>query len=331
MKILYTYNKKAAEKLLTAAIAMTAVMLTASCEYKDLNEPLPGPPTFLLNFDGENVDSIPNDYLTVFYPLDEYDDIDKKKGYYVREINGRTAKITGIPAGRYKVTAWNKFLEHTKVDINADRNKIVAYAQQYFTTGETPDKVLDSLYYGQPVMDTSDYMVHANEEDFELHEGIENQFLTLYPDSMVITVEYKLEGIKSLELAKQVKGTLDNVAKCRYPAFDNKTKDSCTVMFDCQFDAQENTVYGKFYLFDIEPQELSSLSHHLILFFWLNGNNIYFPIDVTQAFEAYRNGDSRLLIKVSDMNIDLKDYVATTGTFDLNINGYEDVEIEISW
>lgn len=323
--------KKSIHVLISMATAVIIAAGAASCEYKELDEPEYNSPSFLLNFVFEHVDSIPNDYLVVFYPMDDNNNIDESKGYYVREINGKAAYITGIPAGNYKITAWNKFLEHTRVDINSDRNKTVAYAQQYFTTADMPIKVLDSLYHGQTIMDTPDYMTHANEENFELLNGIENQRLTLYPDSMVVTVEYRLRGVKSLGMAKQIKAAVNNVARYRYPAFDNNTKDTCTVMFDCRFDAQDSLIYGNFYVFGIEPQELSKLSHKMVLFFWLNGNNIYLPIDVTQAFRAYKKDDKKILIEMPDLNIDLKDYIPTSGTFDVDINSWEDVDIEISW
>ncbi len=323
-------NKKVYIPIISAAVMLLSAGLI-SCDYKDLDEPELNAPSFLLNFAFEHVDSIPNDYLVVFYPMNDNQNIDKSKGYYVREINGKAAYITGIPAGKYKITAWNKFLEHTRVDINADRNKTVAYAQQYFTTADMPARMLDSLYYGQTIMDTPDYMTHANVENFELLNDVENQKMTLHPDSMVVTIEYKLRGVKSLGMAKQIKATINNVAKYRYPAFDNITKDTCTVMFDCHFNPSDSLIYGKFYVFGIDPQETSVLSHKMVLFFWMNGNNIYLPIDVTEELQAYRKEDKKILIELPDLNIDLKDYIPTSGTFNVDVNSWENVDIEISW
>ena len=204
-------TKKHILVFMTAVITMVTGML--SCEYKDLDEYDYSSPSFILNLNCDRVDSIPDKYLVVFYPMDG-------QGYYAREISGQSAVINNIPAGQYKVTAWNKYLEHTRVDIDADRNKTVAYAYPYFTTTELPIKVLDSLYNGQTIYDVPDYMVHANTEFFELYKATENQELTIQADSMVITVELRLHGIASLSLAKQVKATVNNVAKYRFPAFE---------------------------------------------------------------------------------------------------------------
>lgn len=324
-------NKEYKLRVVRKAIVMIAGVLVglSSCDYKDLDEPDYGAPSFTLRYEFDNVDSIPRDFLVVFYPVDENMNIGDSRGYFVREVNKKSAVINGIPAGQYKITTWNKDLYHTRVDINSDRNKTVAYAQQYMTTSDMPVKVLDSIYYGQVIYDVPDYMVHANTEFFELLNWKEDQELVMHPDSMVITIELRLHGIASLGMAKQIKASLNNVAKYRYPAFDNCTEDTCTVLFDCGFSAADSLVYADFNVFGVDPTK--QLPHLMVLFFWLNGNNIFLPIDVTDAFLNYIDGKNRLVINIPDLNIDLKDFIPASGTFEINVNGWENVEQEIYW
>lgn len=313
-------------------LAMSAVLTAGlySCEYKDLEEEGTIPTSLILNFDFANVDSIPSDYWVAFYPADA--NAAHANGPFLREINDTVAVINGLPAGIYSVTAWNKFLEHTHVEITSDRSKMYSVANNYFSTSETPIKVLDSIYYNQPIMDTPDFMIHANRENFVLLQNNgENQFLTLKADSMVVTVEYKLGGIKNLGLVRQLRSAMNNVAKYRYLAYDNLTRDTCTIMFDSQFDANAETVYGKFYVFGVEPTELQNLSHKMVMFFWLRGNNIFVPIDITKAFANYDKNNKRFVIDIPDINIDLADYIPQSGNFDVNVNSWEDVEIEVTW
>ena len=47
----------------------------------------------------------------------------------------------------------------------------------------------------------------------------------------------------------------------------------------------------------------------MIFFFWITGNQVYVPLDVTKAFARVTKNDDYLLIESQDLGIDLKDYV----------------------
>ena len=195
---------------------------------------------------------------------------------------------------------------------------------------DTPT-VVDSLFNGQKVLDYPDYMVHANKVDVEVLYGVNNQMLTLNPDSMVVTIDYIIHGIGGLSWVKQIRGAINNVAGKRYIAFDNRTEDAVSVMFDCRYNDEDSLVYGSFYVFGIEPTEITNLNHKMILFFWMNGGKVYLPIDVTNAFAAYRRENKKILIDIPSLGIDLRDYISSKNTFDIDLDEWEDVKIDIGF
>ncbi len=290
------------------AMLTAATMLTA-CNYKDLDDNSGGivkKTKFTLLFDWENVDSVPQSMRVVFYPkdLNIY-----AQGYTVFDVLNRDTVIE-LPAGIYDVTAWNNDTEHIITSTYTKQKAAYATTGNYSPHGDVNvPKVLDSLYHSQRVLDYPDYMVHANKDLFELSTRDNIQSLVLNPDSMVVTVEVKLHGIAGLEWCHNIRGAVNNIAGKRFMAYDNLTADTVTIMFDAQAHAADSTVTAKFWVFGIEPTDLSFLSHKMIFFFWITGNQVYIPLDVTKAFAKVTKENSYLHIESQDLGVDLKDYV----------------------
>lgn len=290
------------------AITMAAMTFTA-CEYKDFGDEggsSKRKTKFMLVFDWDKVDSIPQSMRVVFYPhdLSQY-----AQGYTTFDVLNRDTTIE-LPAGIYDVTAWNNDMEHVITSTYTKQEATYATTGNYSPHGDANiPKVLDSLYHGQRVLDYPDYMVHANRMQFELSEKDNIHRLVLAPDSMVVTVEIKLHGIAGLEWCRNIRGTINNVAGKRYMAYDNLTADTVAIMFDAQAHAEDSTVTAKFWVFGLEPTDLTSLQHKMIFFFWITGNQLYVPLDVTNIIARAKKDDTYVLIESSDLNIDLKDYV----------------------
>jgi len=289
-------------------IAALGLMLTA-CEYKDLGDFGRGkikkiPVT--LHFDWQQVDSIPNSMRVVFYPDDK---TNYAQGYTFFDVLNCDTTIQ-LPAGGYSLTAWNNDCEHVIVSHFSKQEATYATTGNYSPHGNVNiPKVLDSLYHDQKVLDYPDYMVHANLFNFLIEENKPNQVITLTPDSMVVTVEVKLHGIKGLEWCQNIRGAINNVAGKRYIAFDNLTEDKVAIMFDAEPVQQDSMVVAKFWVFGIEPTDLSHLDHKLVMFFWITGNQVFIPIDVTDIIANARKDDTYVLIETPDLDIDLSKYV----------------------
>lgn len=306
-------------------IALMAALL-CSCEYKDLDEGAGSSQKtkFTLSFDWDKVDSIPSYMRVVFYP----EDITRyAQGYTFFDVLNRDTVIE-LPAGKYDVTAWNNDTEHNIYSGFTIRQSIYATTGNYSPHGDVNiPKVLDSLYNGQKVLDYPDYMVHANKSAFELSYKDYIHKLVLAPDSMVVTIEVRMHGIKGLEWCNNIRGAINNVAAKRYMAYDNRTEETVAVMFDAQKHEEDSLVTAKFWVYGIEPSELSNLEHRMIFFFWITGNQMYIPLDVTKIIARVSKDDKYILIETPDLDIDLGDYVRQGNTgWTIDTEDWEDVE-----
>lgn len=309
-------------------VLAAATSVLYACEYKKLEEVSYKPNSILLDFSWEHLDSIPASFRVVFYPEDIQTARSITKGYIVYDVYNTMSVLSNIPEGKYRVTAWNTDLEHTYVEGMTTRNSMAAITTPYASDNGLNINVLDSLNFGRKVMNTSDYLVHANEEMVTVYKG-EKQPLTLHPDSMIVAVDCRVRGIKGLNVAKQISATLNNVAKRRYVAFDNLTNDTTAVMFNCKINHTDSIVYSHFNIFDIEPNGIRK-EHKLTLFFWLEGKNIFIPIDVTNHIQVLNEG-RLVVIDVPDLGIDLREYISGSGVFDISVGEWDDIMIDVPW
>jgi hypothetical protein len=322
------------KKQIMLMAAMATGMVLCSCEYKDLGEST-SLGTVTLNFDTTKIEQVPTSMRAVFYPADAMTLSNMTKGYTIfdcpRHIWPRTCEL---PAGRYYITAWNNDTEHVLYENMGDKDLLYATTFKYAARGmyDKPS-VIDSIYDGQTVLDYPDYMVHAanNGQPIDVFPEMNNEF-TLFPDSMVVTVNFKLKDIKGLDWVKECRGSLNNVAGKRFITPDNLTEDSVAVMFDCMFDEKENCVYGSFYVFGLYPSNSTIvLSHKMVMYFWMNGGQVFLPIDVTDIINNADSTGDRVSIEITDLDINLKDYVSKKNTFDLDVEEWSDVEIDIGF
>lgn len=308
-----------------------AVTMLCACEYKDLEdvsdytrEVYP----FTISFDWQKTDSIPDEMRVAFYPVDDYTG---SRGYTFFDVLNRDTTVH-LPAGIYDVTAWNRDTRHVLTDGYSTQNSLYATTGSYSPHGNyIMPKVLDSLYNGQRVLDYPDYMAHAHQQGFEVVNNGDNQKITLTPDSMVVTVEVKLHGIKGLEYCKNIRAAINNVAGTRFISFDNLTQDEVAIMFDAQGHPEDSLVTAKFWIFGIEPSDVERLDHRLITFFWLQSGQVFIPLDVTNAVAQYRKDDTYILIESPDLGIDLKDYLNSDSGIIVDVNEWENINVDVSF
>ena len=315
-------------KLVLSAALLVATM--ASCEYQSLEEMnVMERSEFTLSFAHSNVDSIPSSYRVAFYPADDQTRENITNGYMLFDLITGAHKLS-LPCGSYKVTAWNHDTEHVLTNGYGTRDMVTATTQAYRSRGafDTP-KVVDSLYHGQTILDYPDYMVHANVENFTLQQTEAEQKLILTPDSMVVTVDLNIGGIRGLAEVLEARGSINNVAGKRYIARDNFTEDSVVVIFDCTCLPEMNTVKARFYLFGLEPSVFPGLDHKVILYFWLNNCKVYIPLDITSLVANARRTQV-LDVHVEDLNIDLREYVSSSSGYEVTIDEWDNIHIGIN-
>lgn len=313
-----------------AALLAAAVM--ASCDYKDLEpgkniNPGESEPVEL-KFDFARIDSIPASYSIMFYRID-------REGYSFRRDVRAKDQVIEVPAGQYAVTAWNNDTPHVLTENHDDRKALRATTIGLDTrTQMDAASVLDSIFAGQLPYDWPDYMTHANVEEFNVEKGAGTPaVLTLRPDSMTVTVHYRIGGIRSLGWCYRVKGAQNNVWGRRYTAYEDKADRPVSVMFESDYDEQAGTVSGEYQIFGLAGGDDPALQarDRMVLFFWLqNGSGGYVPIDITRALDPYRNREVRhIYIDIPDLDIDLIDFLDGDGGFSFDISEWENVNIDI--
>lgn len=283
-----------------------ASMMTASCEYKDFEESDASEDLvpILLSFDWSNVDSIPTKMQVMFYRGEH--------GGYKRFDVGNETTTVYLEPDDYQVTAWNNDATHVYYQGYEARKNVSAKTPEYNPQNAPGlQKILDSLFVGQQVLDYPDYMVHANRENVKVERNVHQQVM-LKADSMVVTVDVNLGGIAGLEIVRQVKGAIGNVAGRRYMAYENKATDPVTVLFEARANAADSTVTAHFWVFGLEPEELQGSEHKAALFFWTSRGKVFLDMDITELIR--NNGDKNFLaIDIPNMGIDIRDFLPPPG------------------
>lgn len=315
------------------AMTVTISALTlASCDYKDIEggEILPGSEALDIDFDFSRVDSIPRSYTVMFYSLDE--EGNALEGEVTRrDVVGRKTTVR-VPPGDYAITAWNNDTHHVTVPGLNDRDSLYATTLTLDTRARNdPKTVIDSIFSGQRLYDYPDYMVHANVEEFTVNRNpAEQQTLTLQPDSMVITVNCHIGGVRGLAWCSRVKGAMSNVSGKRYIASHDRRENPVAVMFESSYDKDNDTLDGTFFIFGLSERIEPEATDRLVLFFWLPKTCFFYPIDISGQLERYRGKEvSHIDIIIEDLGIDLKDYLGGQGMFNLNVEDWHDIDIDI--
>ena len=297
--------------LIATSLAMTA------CEYKELvdNQEIDTRVPVRITFDWENVDSIPSKMHVMFYR-------EKENGYQRCDVSSGTSTIYITP-GQYNITAWNNDGTHVYFNDYSRREEINATTPAFNPQGsQGMQNLLDSLFPGQKVLDYPDYMVHANKLNVKVNDAGQ-QTIVLKPDSMVVTVDVNIGGIAGLELVRQVKGAIGNVAGRRYMAYENHVTNPSTILFAARSNAADNTVTAQFWVFGLKPEELKDSEHKAALFFWTTGGNIFIDIDITELIKKAGKDADCLSIEIPNLDIDLKDYIKNGWIVD--IENWDDV------
>lgn len=302
---------------MTVTIAL-AVSLTA-CEYKELETLQAETKTFTVDFCHDKVDSVPSRYRVAFYPADEESGLFISQGVMLFDVPAKGRTLV-LPEGRYMVTAWNNDTEHTVVEDYTDRKTVNATTLEYAShdTEDTQDatRIAERIHHEQGVLDYPDYMVHANKDLWELKEP--GQRLTLHPDSMVVTVDVVIHGIRGLKKVRRSRGSLSNVAKRRFIGCDNVTADTTAVVFDCHVNRKEETLESTFYVFGIEPTTKPRHNHTMVLYFWLAETKVYIPLDITEAVAAIPKDAARATIELY-VDIDISECTRKEGGFFVDV------------
>ena len=316
-------------------ILLLASMLCIGCEYTPLDDTYDDwtIQSVIVDWDYSKIDSIPQSFRIAFYPSDAETRDKMPDDVLLFDVYNKRAVLRNIPVGRYNITAWNTDTEHNIISNITERDSLCAEATAIYTTDDSQKKILDSIYHEQPIYNTPDYMTHCNEDTITvLADKI--QHLKLTPDSMTTTITYTIHGINALELASKITLVMDGIAERRYIGKDTETTGTCTIMTECQKDEKNKLIHGSFHVFGIQQRtraDTYTIDNTITLSIWLDdGNRVYIPLDTATINENTETGSNTITIDIPDLNIDLLDYTSS-GTFDVSVSDWNNIEQEISW
>lgn len=318
-----------------SAIMVTAVALY-SCEYKDLDEDIIQETyPVSVDFAWDCVDSIPKSFRLVVYPADKSTYINKERRAVFDVYNKK--HTIHLPVGHYNMVAWNNDGEHV-ITAGYDEQKTLYATTQVLASEETfMPKVVDSLKVCRDIRDYPDYLTHYVAEDFSVNrtENGDSNIVMLHPDSMVIRVDVKVNGIGGLTWIKQAKGLINDVAAKKYLSYDKLTEDTCAVMFDCEWTEKDSIVYATFYIFD-KLDNLNKVNdysnerqQYMYLFFWLDNGNVYIPLNISRFLATRKDDDKLIVIDIPSLGIDLRNYISSGSGFFISIDEWNGEYIDI--
>lgn len=301
---------------------LASLILFTSCDYKDLVE-APDVNTVHISFDWSAVDSMPSSMRVAFYPVEGRAVELIQKGYSYSDFRPVGGDIV-LPLGKYNLTAWNNDITYASVIGVHEQKNILATTSDYVSRAffDSP-LILDSIFAGQKQVDWPDYMVHASHQF--VVKSCCHDTLVIRPDSMVVTVEIRVHGLRGLEGVKEARGILGNVSVSRLVTPDNQGVHCGAVVFECENYPADSLVTTTFTVFGTEPE----LRHDLVLFFWLDDAKVYLPIDVTALMNAYTVDDKRIILDIDASGANLREF-SGDGKFNVTVDDWDVMYIDLN-
>ena len=309
--------------ILTCVLIMTSL---CACEYKDFIEDEGDTVSFNVDFDWQNVDSIPSSMRVVFYPDDAETMAKMTQGYRIFDVQNKITEVF-LPTGNYKAIAFNNDTEHLTTEDYGMYGLLYASTINYESRGiyDKPN-VIDSIYDFQDIRDYPDYMVQGS-QSFSLNLADYDKVLTFTPDSIVTTVNITFNGIGGLSWVRDIRGAIDLTMNKRFLNRD-ELEEPAVNMFNCEYN--DSLVTAKFYVFGME-QSILQYQHKLTLFFWMNQGKVFVPMTLdSERITFYSEEPHRISIGVQ-MDLDLRDFFAERNGFEIEVDEWEDISIDVGF
>ena len=307
-------------------LSMTITVL-CSCEYKDLMEVGYDTVNLTANFDWSKVDSVPQAMRVVFFPDDQQTMEKMTQGYRIFDISNMGGHVY-LPTGTYRAIAFNHDTEYVRTDDDGIWGTLYATTLPYRT--EYPDEqpiVMDSIYHHQAVRGYPDYMVLDTTNRLTLTKKEDGSVLTFTPDSIVTTVDVTITGIKGLEWVRDVRGAIDHTMNKRFLDRD-ELDESGVQMFTCQYN--DSIVTASFYVWGWE-KPAGEHSHQMTIFFWLDNRNVFVPATIIPERLAFYQEDAHHVNLHLHLDVDLREFVADKSGFDIKVEGWENINLDVGF
>lgn len=306
---------------------MTVCLLAlTACEHKDLCYDHPHDKEIRINFDWSETrpENIPQVMRVVFHIPNDDPDVE----YDLPPSGG----IVKVPDGVYEILTYDNDNVSAEWD-NANDGNIET---TIFHTPKWKAIPQSGEIYVAPEHFCSDIL-----PQMVLSDNPGNRSITLVPERKVSLVTYEIHGIRKLERADAIYGTLSGVstefALAEECCVESRVEgEEHTIGFEA--DITDGEITGKFYvlgcgftLHEVEEHE----NEHIFTVYIVNkqGKYISIPVDVTEQLSCERSYgkvvDRHLVINLDTEVPDKGNEGGTGSFFDPDVDEWEDVEEDI--
>lgn len=318
------------KKIKTLLMMALVVVSAVSCDFKDIDEG--GMGNLKVGFDFSRLETAPKAMKVIFYPVvgNAVDMI--KQGYTTMDWTAGNKTIT-LPSGVYNMTAFSIDGDHVFYTGETRRETLRLLTDEYnfgdaTRAAKTPKQVVDSIYGGQDLRFTPEFVARANGNLIYVDEFLVEQEMVFEADSLTRTLNLNIKGVEGLQFVTECEGVIGGLSKYGNPIPEGTEADSTVMGFPMTVNAEQKTITASMQVWDFNPEENSDIQHKLTMFFWMDDAKVFVTVDITEAMrKAYLAGGTVNLDLTLDMNV--RESVGSSGGFDINLDPWEDVEIDV--
>lgn len=339
---------KSVKSLLVALLLSLPLLLTTSCQHKELCVHHPHVVSLRLEFDWRNSpEANPAGMSVYFYPVDG--------GNPQRfDFNGKNGGTIELTVGKYNVITHNNDTESILFANSHKFDEYEAYTREgglfepvYGSSAAPGPKAKDAedervvitseMMWGCPaldveVTDTGVGYLCIPEKDKDKYESIvrEEHVITLYPSDQMCLYSYEIRNIGNIKYAEQMCASLSGMSGGMTFSTEELYNESVTLPLEARIIRDSAKVRGEFYTFG--HHEENDDPHRMLLYVWMkSGDKFYFGADserfnvTSQVHEAPNKRRVHIIID----GLDLPKPIVNGGGYNATVDDWDTIMEDI--
>lgn len=304
------------------------VLLLTGCEHKPLCYDHPHGQAVRVVFNWSRLRQMPGAMRLFFYPLGR-----QRTEPYVYDV-GADRLLPGIavelPAGKYRVLSFNIDTENVFVRNEQQFADIELYTAQRSLT-LTAKRDGQTVTRSIPLVDTPEWMCRASLAEVQVQSATANaeQLIELTPRPAVSRLLYQIRGIRNIDRARSIIGTLSGVAGSLFAGSGMFPEKSSTVHFEAS--VKGGVVVGEFNLFGINLTAVPREKNLFTLYFRTAAGISHLTFDITDKMRIVEEDNQYVINAYIDIETDMElpHPIGGEGGMQVDVEQWEEVNIDI--
>lgn len=297
------------------------VLMLLGCKHKELCYEHPHSKVVEVRFHWKEDVQIAKAMRVLCYPIGK-----EKAEPYGFDIGNSQGGIINLPAGKYKVLAYNLDTENVVVEGDQQLSLLHAYTNELVWARSRRSGRSGSALH---TVDAPDYMTRAYEDQVEVISSLEHQYIDLYPEEAVCRFTLEVHGIKGLPFVRQSRVSLSHIAPTLFLHEMRLEGKSSEALFETKIEG--NVLTGAFNIFGLLPLDDNTPRYELTLFFRTEEKNIYVTYDVSEQILAVKpkQGHIRHVHLILKVDVEIAKPIGNGGGFRPDVDDWQPIEREI--